>query len=195
MRGRIDEYDALLTRNEIFLMRTKGVGVLPKERAVAYGCTGPMARGSGVDFDLRRDEPYCNYRDFDFEVPVFPEGDCHARYLVRLEELRQSCDILEQALTRMPERGAYIAPEVGERAKQNRVKPPPGEVYTRVENPRGELGVLLVSDGGNKPYRVKIRPPSLSNLQPLNEMARGQKIPDLIATLGSIDITLGDVDR
>ncbi|MCA1812618.1 MAG: NADH-quinone oxidoreductase subunit D [Halobacteriales archaeon] len=195
MRPRIDEYESLLTKNDIFLLRTKGIGNLPKHRAIGYGVTGPMARGSGVDYDLRRDEPYCNYRAFDFDVPVRTDGDCYARYEVRVEEMRQSCDILEQALTRLPERGPYIAPEVGERAKQNRLKPPAGEVYTRVENPRGELGVLLVSDGSNKPYRVKVRPASLSNLQPLPEMVRGLKIPDLVATLGSTDITLGDVDR
>jgi NADH-quinone oxidoreductase subunit D len=195
MRGRIDEYESLLTKNEIFLMRTKGIGLLPLHRAINYGVTGPMARGSGLDFDLRRDEPYCNYDAFDFEVPVRKEADCFARYEVRVEEMRQSCDILEQALTNLPERGPYIAPEVGERAKQNRVKPPAGEVYVRVENPRGEVGCFLVGDGSNKPYRVKWRPPSLSNLHPLPEMVQGLKIPDLVATLGSTDITLGDVDR
>ena len=195
MRPRIDEYEALLTKNDIFLMRTKGIGRLSAKDAMNYGVTGPMARGSGIDSDLRRDEPYCNYQDFDFEVPVRKDGDCYARYEVRVEEMRQSCDILEQALKNMPERGPYIAPEVGERAKQNRVKPPVGEVYVRVENPRGEVGCFLVSDGSNKPYRVKWRPPSLSNLHPLRDMVVGQKIPDLVATLGSTDITLGDVDR
>lgn len=195
MRPRIEEYEALLTKNDIFVMRTKGIGRLPRELAMNFGVTGPMARASGIDFDLRRDEPYGNYRQFDFEVPVLKEGDCFARYVVRVEEMRQSCDILEQALENMPASGPYLAPEVGERAKQNRVKPPPGEVYVRVENPRGEVGCFLVSDGSNKPYRVKWRPPSLSNLAPLAEMTRGLKIPDLIATLGSVDITLGDVDR
>jgi NADH-quinone oxidoreductase subunit D len=195
MRPRIDEYEALLTKNDIFLMRTKGIGTLNAKQCMSYGVTGPMARGSGIDFDIRRDEPYCNYTDFDYDVPVRKEGDCFARYEVRVEEMRQSCDILEQALTRLPQRGPYIAPEVGERAKQNRVKPPVGEVYVRVENPRGEVGCFLVSDGSNKPYRVKWRPPSLSNLHPLRDMVVGLKIPDLIATLGSTDITLGDVDR
>jgi NADH-quinone oxidoreductase subunit D len=191
MRERLVEYDNLFTGNEIVHMRTKGIGFLPRALAMNYGVSGPMARGSGIDFDLRRDEPYCNYDDFDFEVPVEKSGD----YLVRRAEMEQSCNILEQALKRLPERGAYIAPEVGERAKQNRVKPPVGEVYVRVENPRGEVGCFLVSDGSNKPYRVKWRPPSLQNLAPLRDMTIGQKIPDLIATLGSIDITLGDVDR
>lgn len=195
MRPRIDEYESLLTKNDIFLMRTKGIGKLSAKAVMNYGVTGPMARGSGIDFDLRRDEPYCNYADFDFEVPVRKDGDCYARYEVRVEEMRQACDILEQALTNLPTRGPYIAPEVGERAKQNRVKPPVGEVYVRVENPRGEVGCFLVSDGSNKPYRVKWRPPSLSNLHPLRDMTVGLKIPDLIATLGSTDITLGDVDR
>jgi NADH-quinone oxidoreductase subunit D len=195
MRERLVEYDNLFTGNEIVHMRTKGIGFLPRALAMNYGVSGPMARGSGIDFDLRRDEPYCNYDDFDFEVPVEKSGDCYARYLVRRAEMEQSCNILEQALKRLPERGAYIAPEVGERAKQNRVKPPVGEVYVRVENPRGEVGCFLVSDGSNKPYRVKWRPPSLQNLAPLRDMTIGQKIPDLIATLGSIDITLGDVDR
>lgn len=195
MRPRIEEYEALLTKNDIFVMRTKGIGRLPRELAMNFGVTGPMARASGIDFDLRRDEPYGNYPQFDFEVPVLKEGDCFARYQVRVEEMRQSCDILEQALQDLPASGPYLAPEVGERAKQNRVKPPPGEVYVRVENPRGEVGCFLVSDGSNKPYRVKWRPPSLSNLAPLAEMTRGLKIPDLIATLGSVDITLGDVDR
>ncbi|HEV8360293.1 MAG TPA: NADH-quinone oxidoreductase subunit D [Candidatus Thermoplasmatota archaeon] len=195
MRPRIDEYEALLTKNDIFLMRTKGIGRLSAKAAMNFGVTGPMARASGIDFDLRRDEPYGNYAAFDFDVPVRKDGDCFARYEVRVEEMRQSCDILDQALQNLPERGPYIAPEVGERAKQNRVKPPAGEVYVRVENPRGEVGCFLVSDGSNKPYRVKWRPPSLSNLHPLRDMVVGLKIPDLIATLGSTDITLGDVDR
>jgi NADH-quinone oxidoreductase subunit D len=153
-----------------------------------------VLRASGVDFDLRKREPYSIYPRFEFNSVTAKTGDCFARYQVRVQEMRESVKILRQALAKIPG-GPYCAPEIGERAKQNRVKPPKGEVYTRIEQARGELGVLLVSDGSNKPYRVKWRAPSFSNLCVLSKVAPGLKIPDLIATLGSIDITLGDIDR
>jgi len=193
-KGRIEEYNNLLRDNDIFLLRTQGVGRLPLSLAKEYGVTGPAARASGLDWDQRRDEPYGMYDRLDFDVPTRPDGDCFARYDVRIEEMRQSCRILEQVLETVPE-GPYVAPEIGERAKQNRVKPPKGEVYARIEGARGEYGVLLLSDGTNKPYRVKWRAPTFSNLSVLPAIAPGLKIPDLIATLGSIDIVLGDIDR
>lgn len=194
MRARIEEYDALLTQNDIWRMRLIDTGILTREAALTYGAVGPFARASGVDFDLRRDEPYGAYGKVKFDVPVRTEGDCYARYLCRLEEMRQSVDILEQCIAQVP-KGDYIAPEVGEGSRQHRVKAPVGEIYSRIESARGEMGVFLVGDGTARPHRMKWRAPSFSNLQPLNEMTRGVKIPDLIATLGSIDIILGDLDR
>lgn len=194
MRERIEEYDELLTENDIWQVRLQGTGILTKAMALEYGCVGPFARASGVDWDLRRDEPYGAYGKVKFDVPVRTEGDCYARYLCRLEEMRQSVDILEQCIAQVPA-GDYIAPEVGEGARQHRVKPPVGEIYSRIESARGEMGVYIVSDGTSKPYRLKWRAPSFSNLQPLNDMVVGAKIPDLIATLGSTDIILGDLDR
>lgn len=194
MRHRIDEYEDLLTENDIWRMRLIGTGPLSKERALQYGAVGPFARASGIDFDLRRDEPYGAYDKVKFDVPVRKEGDCYARYLVRMEEFRQSIDIIDQCIAQVPE-GDYIAPEVGEGARQHRIKPPEGEVYSRIESARGEMGAFIVSDGTSQPYRMKWRAPSFSNLQPLGEIIKGQKIPDLIATLGSIDIILGDLDR
>lgn len=194
MPARIDEYERILTTNDIFLMRTQGVGVLTTETAIDYSVTGPVLRATGLGHDLRKREPYGAYAQYDFEIPTAKDGDCFARYEIRIEEMRQSVWILEQCLKRIPT-GPYVAPEIGERAKQNRVKPPRGEVYARIEGARGELGVLLVSDGTNKPYRAKVRAPTFSNLAVLPEMVRGSKIPDLVATLGSIDIVLGDIDR
>lgn len=195
MRERIPEYRNLLEDNDIVRVRTRGIGILPRERAIAYGCSGPMLRGSGMDFDLRRDDPFCKaYRELKWKVVTETAGDNYARFKVRLGEMEQSLNLIEQCLDQLPE-GDYIAPEVGEGARQHRVKTPPGEIYSRIEGGRGEYGVYIVSDGTNRPYRLKWRAPTLSNLMPLNEMARGQKIPDLIATLGSIDIILGDIDR
>jgi NADH-quinone oxidoreductase subunit D len=185
---RLDENDALLTGNEVFLSRTQGVGVLDPRLAINYGVSGPSLRGSGPQFDVRRDDPYAVYDRLDFDIPYQTTGDCLGRYLVRVEEMRQSARIVRQALDLMPE-GPIMA-------KMPRVfRPPAGEVYTRVESPRGLLGVYLVSDGGTNPFRLKWRAPSFANLQVLPEIVRGWKIADVVAILGSIDIVLGDIDR
>ncbi|MBI2194160.1 MAG: NADH-quinone oxidoreductase subunit D [Planctomycetes bacterium] len=187
-RARLAEYDELLTYNPIFMDRTKGVGRLSPERALAYGVTGPMLRASGVLYDLRRDEPYSVYDHFDFEIPTGREGDCWDRYFVRMQEMRQSLSIVEQALAALPPGPVNL--------KTSRVlKAPEGEAYVEVENPRGQLGYYLVSDGGESPYRLHIRPPSFINLQVLPELLTGLKVGDVIAVLGSVDIVLGEVDR
>jgi NADH-quinone oxidoreductase subunit D len=196
MRERVQEYHNLLTDNDIFKMRTVGVGKLSAADAKSFGCSGPMLRGSGVDWDLRRDEPFNPvYGKIKWRPVVQKEGDCYARYLCRIKEIEQSLDMLEQMIPLTPAKGDYIAPEVGEGPRQHRAKPPAGEAYAAIEGARGEYGVYVVSDGTNRPYRMKWRAPTLSNLMPLAQMTRGAKIPDLIVTLGSIDIVLGDLDR
>ena len=188
LKPKLDEYHRLITNNAIFLIRTKGIGVLNSKRAIGYAVSGPNLRASGVSFDLRRDEPYSIYRSFKFEVPIGSAGDCWDRYMVRMKEMRSSLAILEQAIGLIPE-GDFIAkvPKV--------IKPPAGEIYSRTESPRGELGFYLVSDGLTMPYRLKCRAPSFSNLSVIPEMTRGVKIADVIAILGSIDIVLGEIDR
>jgi NADH-quinone oxidoreductase subunit D len=186
--GKVEEYDKLLTANPIFLARTKGVGVIERRQAIAMGASGPVGRGSGIALDVRKTEPYEVYDRMQFDVPVFTEGDCFARYQVRLEEMRQSSRIVRQALKALP------AGECRARVPMT-MKAPRGEVYVRTESARGDLAIHLVSDGGEMPYRVKIRAPSFSNLYALSEMMRGWKIADVIAILGSIDIVLSDVDR
>lgn len=188
MYGHIDEYDTLLTYNPIFEDRTKGVGVLPPEQVVAWGITGPNARGSGVARDVRRDDPYGLYARMTFEVPVGKHGDCWDRFWVRIQEMRESCKIIEQALEALSP-----GETMGKLPKIYRV--PPGEGYGHLEAPRGDLGFYLVSDGTPSPYRMHIRSPSFINLQALQFMLKGQKISDVIAILGSIDIVLGEVDR
>ncbi len=185
---RMVEYHELLTGNPIFRARVLGVGVLPRDAAINMGACGPIARGSGVDFDVRRAHPYEAYGDVEFDVPVFEGGDCFARYQVRMEEMRQSVRIIRQAIERLPEG------EVRARVPVN-VRLPRGEVYARTESPRGDLGIYLVSEGADKPHRVKIRAPSFSNLYALTEIMRGWKVADLVAILGSVDIVLSDVDR
>ncbi len=187
-KPRLLEYDTLLTGNPIFQDRTKRVGVLSKDLALDYGVTGPNLRGSGISFDLRKDEPYCGYEKYQFDVPVGSNGDCWDRYWVRVQEMKESVKIVEQALDRLPE---------GEcNAKVPRLlKPPKGEVYTQIEAPRGHLGIYCISDGQDKPYRVHVRAPSFMNLTMLQEVLVGEKISDMIAILGSIDIVLGEVDR
>jgi len=185
---RLPEYDELLTGNPIFLARTQGVGVLAKERAIAMGASGPVARASGLDYDVRKAHPYEVYDRMEFGVPVRSEGDCFARYLVRMEEMRQSIRIIRQCIEQLP------AGEIRSKV-QVALKVPKGEVYARTESPRGDLGIYLVADGSDKPYRVKIRAPAFSNLYALTEMMRGWKVADVIAILGSIDIVLSDVDR
>ncbi len=185
---RVEEYDALLTANPIFLARTKGVGVISRRDAVAMGASGPVGRASGIAVDVRKVAPYEVYDRIEFDVPVVQEGDCFARYQVRLEEMRQSTRIIRQALRDLP------AGEIRTRVPMT-MKAPRGEVYVRTESARGDLGMFLASDGGEMPYRMKIRGPSFSNLFALTEMMKGWKIADVIAILGSIDIVLSDVDR
>jgi len=192
LERKIEEYDQFLGTSDTFLMRTRGVGVLPRELAINYGVTGPMLRASGVQFDLRKAEPYFAYGEVEFDIPVEEAGDCYARYLVRMEEMRQSCRIIRQALKKLPE-GPVILPEL-EKGYQLLVRPQ-GEHYSRLEGPRGEIGFYLVGRGSTYPYRVKVRSPSFQNLSVLPEIGRGLIIPDLVATNGSIDLCMGCVDR
>ena len=211
--GNIDEYEGLLTGNPIFMMRTKGVAYLSAEDAIAMGACGPTLRGSGVDIDLRRDAPYTGYENFKFNVPVRTEGDVFARYLCRVQELRESIGIVQQALAGMPE-GSIKAdsPKVvlPDREKMKTQMEaliyhfkiitegftvPAGEVYQAIESPRGEMGYYVVSDGTAKPYRVHMRGPSYANLQSLAKMCEGHLIADVIAAIGSIDVVVGDIDR
>jgi len=188
LRVKLDEYDTLLTYNPIFEDRTRGIGVISAEMAIAYGVTGPMLRASGVPYDLRKDEPYSIYDRFEFEVPAGENGDCWDRYYMRMLEMRESCNIIEQALDMLP-------PGEHKAKTPKTIKPPKGEIYVEVENPRGQLGYYLVSDGGSSPYRLHIRGPSFVNLQVLPPVLKGLKIGDLVAILGSVDIVLGEVDR
>jgi len=210
---KIDEYENLLTGNPIWLMRTKGVAKMTAEDAVALGATGPTLRGSGVDIDLRRDMPYSSYDKFQFKVPVSQEGDVFARYMCRVQELRESIGIVRQALDGMPE-GPIKADAPGivlpEREKMKTQMEsliyhfkiitegfavPAGEVYQAVESPRGEMGYYIVSDGTAKPYRVHMRSACFANLQTLAKMCEGRLIADVVAAIGSIDIVLGEIDR
>ncbi|HET6948407.1 MAG TPA: NADH-quinone oxidoreductase subunit D [bacterium] len=186
--ARLPEYDDLLTGNPIFQARTTGVGVLPLSTAIAMGASGPVARASGLRYDVRKAHPYEVYDRLQFDVPVRTAGDCLARYEVRMEEMRQSVRIIRQCLEVLP------AGEIRSKV-QVALKVPKGEVYARTESPRGDLGIYLVGDGSDKPYRVKIRAPAFSNLYALTEMMKGWKVADVIAILGSIDIVLSDVDR
>jgi NADH-quinone oxidoreductase subunit D len=196
MRGRIEEYENLLVDNDIIRLRTIGVGVMSRETALNYGCSGPMLRGSGVDWDLRRDQPFNPvYQKVKWRVVTRREGDVYARFLCRVDEMKESLDMLEQMIAQCPEKGEYVSAEIGEGPRQHRVKPPKGDAYAGIEGARGEYGVYIVSDGTNRPHRLKWRAPTLSNLMPLADITRGSKIPDLIVTLGSIDIVLGDLDR
>jgi len=189
MKPKFKEYDDLLTYNPIFMDRTKGIGVLSKEKAIAYGVSGPNLRASGWDYDMRRDLPYGVYKDFTFQVPLGQQGDCFDRFLVRRLEMEQSLGIVEQALDKLPQ-----GETMGKVPKVN-LRPPAGEAYAQIEAPRGWLGIYLVSDNTDKPYRMHIRPPSFINLQTLQEILIGSKVADTIAILGSIDIVLGEVDR
>lgn len=188
MPKKIDEYEALLTDNEIFRARTEGIGQLPPELAKAYSVTGPILRASGVPYDVRRAEPYGIYNRFKFDIPVRYNGDCFDRYMVRIAEMRESVKIVQQALDQLPE---------GEiRARMPKVlRPPKGAAYARIEAPKGELGFYLVSDGGTIPYRYKVRAPSFINLTCLSELVVGHKVADAVVILGSFDIVMGEVDR
>ncbi|HJX61379.1 MAG TPA: NADH-quinone oxidoreductase subunit D [Dehalococcoidia bacterium] len=188
MPQRISEYEALLLENEILIARTRNIGVLSADRAIGSSVSGPVLRGSGVAWDIRKADPYCVYDQLDFDIPVGTRGDCYDRFLVRMEELRQSVHILEQALDMLPGGPASVPVPLA-------LRPPPGEVYARIEAPKGELGFYVVSDGSPHPYRWHIRAPSFINLTPLKDMVVGLTLADAIITLGSIDITLGEVDR
>jgi NADH-quinone oxidoreductase subunit D len=212
--SKLDEYEDLLTKNEIYLKRTRGVGRISAEDAVAYGLVGPIARAAGVAYDVRRVFPYLGYETFDFEVPVRTEGDVYARYLVRVAEMKESVRICRQALERITPTGVYAVADP-------RITPPPkdrvytemealiqhfliysqgftvpaGEAYVPVEGPRGEQGYYVASNGANRPWRVKSRPPSLLACQALEKMVLGGLIADVVAVIGSLDVVMGDVDR
>ena len=211
--SRVDEYERLLTKNPILLKRTKGIGVLKPEVALQYGVTGPMLRASGVAHDLRKAQPYSGYEQYEFEVPTQTGCDTYARYLVRVEEMRQSLRIVEQALNKLPlgavqsNNRRFVPPPRSELGTSMEAlihhfklwtegfTPPEGSVYVGVESPRGELGVYLESDGSPKPYRVHWRTPSFTNMQVLPIMAKGHLVADLVLIIGTVDIVLGDVDR
>jgi len=217
MPGRVDEYDAMLSRNKIWRKRTMGVGIITKEQCMQYGLTGPVARGSGIDRDMRKVMPYSGYEKYDFDVPVGVEGDCFDRYMVRIMEMRESCKILGQVLDTIPE-GPVINREGDETLKSvlpektgvltnmealihqfmvgtESSSAPVGEVYFSVENPKGELGFYLRSKGGHCPDRLRIRGPSFANLQILEELLPGYLVADVMAILGSIDFVMGECDR
>lgn len=188
MMKRMDEYEKLVSGNEIFLGRVKGIGAFDTKTAIDYGITGPSLRSTGFKWDLRKDQPYSLYDRFEFDVPVGVNGDCHDRYVVRVAEIRQSLRILEQALAQFPEGGETMGkvPRV--------IRPPEGEVYVAIESPRGEIGCHLVSKGKAEPYRLKFRRPSFVNLQILPKLLIGESMSNLVAILGGTDIILGEVD-
>ena len=211
----IDEYETLLTDNRIWKQRTVGIGVVSPERALALGFTGPMLRGSGIEWDLRKKQPYEVYADLDFDIPVGVNGDCYDRYLVRMEEFRQSNNIIKQCITWLRAnpgdvitRDNKVAPPDRESMKTNMedmihhfklftegFHVPAGEAYAAVEHPKGEFGIYMISDGANKPYRLKIRAPGFPHLAALDEMTRGHMIADLVAIIGTQDIVFGEIDR
>ncbi|MCP5007306.1 MAG: NADH dehydrogenase (quinone) subunit D [Planctomycetes bacterium] len=211
--SKLRDYETLLTKNKIWLLRTKGVGVISADDAINYGLSGPSIRGSGVKWDVRKAEPYSSYDEFDFIVPAGQNGDVYDRYIVRVEEMRQSNEIVRQAIDNIPG-GNYVvdAPDVAYPPKEELkssmeslihhfkivtegICPPAGEVYVSIEAPKGELGYYIVSDGSKKPYRVKIRPPSFVNLEALEKMVVGRLLADVVAVVGSLDIVLGEIDR
>ena len=192
----LDEFEKLLTKNEIIQQRTQKVGVLPKDLAVSAGITGPMLRASGVNYDIRKVDAYSIYARFPFKVPLGSVGDVYDRYYVRVLEMRESIKILKQALKEIPEGQPATSPKGAAMVKAPRTfRPPKGEAYGRIEAPKGELGFYLVSDGSPQPYRYHVRPPSLINLTVLEDMCLGHKVADVIIILGSVDIVLGEVDR
>jgi NADH-quinone oxidoreductase subunit D len=194
--GFFDEMERLLKENEILLSRAVNVGILPREIAASYSVTGPLLRASGIPYDIRRADPYSVYPELAFDIPVGSVGDVYDRFLVRLEEMRQSLRILEQVAERLPDTtGGHINPAMANIGKQKALRPPPGDAYARIESPKGELGFYLVSDGSDRPYRYKVRAPSFINLTPLGAMCRGHKVADVVVILGSIDIVMGEVDR
>ncbi len=186
----LDEYETLLTENEILLARTQGVGLLSRELAVNASITGPMLRASGVNYDVRKVDKYGIYSRFDFKVPLGEHGDTYDRYMIRVLEMRESLKILQQALRDIPS-----GPVMDPKAKLRGFRPKAGEAYGRIESPKGELGFYLISDGSANPYRYRVRPPSFINLTILEDMCLGQRIADAVVILGSVDIVLGEVDR
>ncbi|MDZ4813804.1 MAG: NADH-quinone oxidoreductase subunit D [Pseudomonadota bacterium] len=213
--ARVDEYETLLTDNRIWKQRTVGIGVVTPEQALAWGMSGPMLRGSGIEWDLRRKQPYAAYDKFEFKIPVGVQGDCYDRYLIRVEEMRQSNHIVKQCV-------AWLRQNPGEVMLKNfKVSPPSraemkddmeamihhfklftegysvpaGEVYSAVEAPKGEFGVYMISDGANKPFRVKLRAPGFAHLSAMDEISRGHMLPDVVALIGTFDIVFGEVDR
>lgn len=210
---RLDEYEGLLTRNPFILDRLLGIGKLTKEKALSFGVTGPILRATGVDWDLRKKRPYMGYEQYDFNVPIQTEGDNYARYLVRMQEMRESLKIVEQALNKLPlgpvrsDNRKFVPPprsEIGTSMEAlihhfklwtEGFDAPKGAIYSAVEGPRGELGVYLEGDGGPKPYRIHMRTPSFENVGVIAEIAKGHLVADLIAIIGSIDFVLGDIDR
>lgn len=191
-----DEFERLLSENEILLTRSVNVGVLPKEVAVSYSVTGPLLRASGIPYDVRTAEPYSVYGELDFDIPIGSVGDVYDRYIVRIEEMRQSYRIIQQVIERLPElNDGHIIKSMANIGKQKALRPPAGDGYGRVETPKGELGFYLVSDGSDRPYRYKVRAPSFINVTPLGDMSRGHTVADIVVILGSIDIVMGEVDR
>ena len=188
--GFVDEFDRLLSSNEILMARTQGVGLLGADLAVNAGVTGPMLRASGVNYDIRKVDSYGIYNRFNFRVPLGDHGDVYDRYMIRLLEMRESLTILRQALKDIP-----AGPVMDPKAKIRGFRPKPGEAYGRIEAPKGELGFYLISDGGPNPYRYRVRPPSLINLTILEDMCLGQNVADVVLIFGSVDIVLGEVDR
>jgi NADH-quinone oxidoreductase subunit D len=189
----VENLNKLLSDNYIFVQRTANVGILSPEVALSYGVTGPNLRGSGVKFDVRRDEPYLGYEEYEFDIPVGkgdygPVGSCWDRYIVRIREVKESCKIIRQAVAR-------LTPGDVHESVPKRVKPPAGEVYMRTECPRGELGYYIVSDGTLKPYRLKVKSPCFTVMSAFREVSRGSMIADIVAILGSFDIVLGEIDR
>ena len=211
----VDDYETLLTDNRIWKQRTVGIGVVSPEKALALGFTGVMLRGSGVEWDIRKKQPYEVYDRLDFDIPVGVEGDCYDRYLCRIEEMRQSNRIMKQCIDWLRKNPGpvissnhKVAPPSRERMKGNMeelihhfklftegMHVPPGEVYAAIEHPKGEFGVYAVSDGANKPYRIKLRSPGFAHLSAMDEMSRGHMIADVVAIIGTMDIVFGDVDR
>jgi NADH-quinone oxidoreductase subunit D len=186
--AKVDEYEALLTGNRIWMGRLTNVGVLTADECKEYGVTGPLLRAAGVKWDLRKAQPYSGYEKYDFEIPIRQNGDTFDRYMVRMQEMRQSVRIIRQAVENIPE-----GPIMGKVGKV--IKPPVGEAYVSIEAPKGELGYYAVSDGSTQPYRVRVRPPSFVNLQALDRMVRGALVADICAVIGTLDIVLGEVDR
>jgi NADH-quinone oxidoreductase subunit D len=211
----VDEYETLLTDNRIWKQRTVNIGVVSPERAMQLGFTGPMLRGSGVAWDLRKKQPYASYRDLDFDIPVGVNGDCYDRYLVRVEELRQSNHLIRQCVAWLRENPGPVMIDDPKFAPPKRVdmkedmesmihhfklftegySVPAGEAYAAVEHPKGEYGVYLVSDGANKPYRVKVRAAGFAHLSAMNEMVTGHMLADVVAVIGSQDVVFGEIDR